>query len=92
MRNDPDVILEKKIITRCLLEGKNFKEIAAKLHCAKSTVSYKTRKLFNEFKAADRYEYVVNIFSEMIRKLKEKIIKLEVENEKLRGQNVSNNE
>lgn len=82
---NPDKIYEQKIITRCILKGMTLKQIAACLNCAKSTASYKTRKLFIEHGASDRFEFCINIFTKLICEYKNKLQKLEDEIEKYKG-------
>jgi len=78
MKNSKDINLlhEQKVITMCIMKGMTLKQIALKLDCAKSSASYKTRKLFKEWNAADRHEFVVNIFAKIIEKYKREIAKL----------------
>ena len=76
---DIDKIHEQKIITGCILKGMTLKQIAQKLNCAKSTASYKTRKLFYEYSANDRFEFCVNIFTKIILRYKNQLAKLEKE-------------
>ena len=70
---------EQKIITKCLLKGMTLKQIAIKLNCSKSAVSYKARVLFREYQAHDRFEFCINIFSRLIIKYKNEIEKLKQE-------------
>ena len=79
---DVNEIYEQKIIAKCLLKGMNIKQIAQELHCAKSTASYKTRKLFKEYNASDRNEFCINIFSKIIIRYKNELNKLESEIQK----------
>ena len=78
-KNDVNVLYEQKIITKCILNGMSLKQISQKLHCAKSTASYKTRKLFENYDANDRHEFIINLFSKIITKYKNKIALLEDE-------------
>ncbi len=81
-KKDVFAIKEQKIITRCILKGMTLKQIAQELHCAKSSISYKTKKLFQDFNASDRHEFVINIFTKMITQYKNQIDKLQEEIEK----------
>lgn len=72
-------IKEQKSITALILKGLTLKQIAKELHCAKSTISYKANKLFKEFNAKDRHEFVVNIFTNIITRYKNQITKLQQE-------------
>ncbi len=82
---DPDKILEQKIITRCVLKGMPIKQIASRLNCSISTASYKTKQLFKHYKANDRHEFYVNVFTKLICEYKNKIEKLEQEIENLKN-------
>ena len=75
-KKDINLVYEQKIITTCLMKGMTLKQIAQKLNCAKSSASYKTRQLFKEWNAADRHEFIVNIFSKIILKYKKEIERL----------------
>ena len=69
-------IKEQKIITSSILKGLTRKQIAQNLNCAKSTASYKARKLFKEYNASDRHEFIINIFTSIITKYRLEIQKL----------------
>ena len=74
-----DKLNEQKIITNCILKGMTLKQIAQILDCSKSAASYKTRNLFKEHNAQDRFEFCINIFSKLIIKYKNEIEKLKNE-------------
>ena len=83
-KKDINVAYEQKIITTCILKGMTLKQIAAQLNYAKSTVSYKTKKLFEEYGAQDRFEFCVNIFTKLLTKYKDEIVKLQLEIDNLK--------
>ena len=73
---------EQKLITKCILKGMTLKQIALELNYAKSTVSYKAKKLFKDFRANDRFEFCINVFAVIIKRYKDRITALEAEIEK----------
>ena len=79
---DIDKLHEQKVITRCILKGMTLKQIAQELNCAKSTASYKTRNLYIQYSANDRFEFCINLFTKLVQEYKIKLEKLEKELEK----------
>lgn len=77
-------------IAKYLFKGLTISEIAQKMCCSKSNVSYKMSTLFSKYKVKNRFQFVVSVFSEILDKNKllidEKnleLAKLEVKLEKL---------
>lgn len=86
MKNKKNIatLYEEKTILKCLLRGDNLKQIAKELNCAKSTASYKAKKMYEKYHASDRHEFVINLFSKLVAKYKNEIVKLNQEIENLK--------
>lgn len=70
---DKSISEDNKIITKYLLLGLSRSEIAKKMNFSVSTVAYKLNKLFNSYNAKNRHEFLLSIFSEIIRDKKTEI-------------------
>ena len=88
-KKDLTTLHEQRIIIKCILNGNTLKQIAQELKCAKSTASYKARKLFEEYSASDRYEFVVNIFTKIIAKYKTELLKLQMQIEQYKKHSIN---
>ena len=67
---------EHKFVTKCILKGMTIPQIAKELDCSSSTVSNRIKKLFKQYNASCRSEFIMNVLAEIIKKdrktLKEK--------------------
>jgi DNA-binding CsgD family transcriptional regulator len=84
MLNKKTTAFEYKIIA-LLMEGKTIQQIANILYFAKSTISYKMRKLFEKYKVTNTRELFLKIHKSNLSKLEAEIIRLQIENENLKS-------
>jgi len=84
-------LIEYKKITCCIFEGLTIKDISEKLSYSRSTVCFKLKKLFKQYKVRTKNEFIIAIFSEIVKdkknKLKNALLKIEelqILNEKLK--------
>ena len=73
MLNKNNILNEKRIITGFILRGKGLKELSIKLSCSKTAAYYKMKKLFKEYHATNRIEFILSVFGEMLNNLKLKL-------------------
>lgn len=76
---------EEKTIISCLLNGETLKQIANKLNLAKSSIQYRTQKIFKKYEVEDRYELAMKIYKNNLSKLIAEVQRLQVENENLKS-------
>ncbi len=73
---------ENKLLISCIFKGMTNTEIAKKLNYSRSGVAYKVNKIFNDFKAKNRIDFIVQVLSEVIKSKKQEL-KCEKEKQKI---------
>jgi DNA-binding CsgD family transcriptional regulator len=78
-------------IAKYIFKGLTISQIAQKMCCSNSNVSYKMNALFKKYNVKNRFQFVISVFSEIVNSHKNTIdsknyelAKLEVELEKLK--------
>lgn len=78
-------------IAKYIFKGFTIAEIAQKINCSTSNVSYKMNALFKKYNVNNRFQFVISVFSEIVNNHKttidfknQELAKLEVELEKLK--------
>ncbi len=64
---------ENKLLISYIFKGMTNYEIAEKLNYSRSGVAYKVNKLFSDFKAKNRVDFIVQILSEVIKSKKQEL-------------------
>ena len=82
---------EQALIAKYIFKGYTIAQIASKLNCATSTVSYKMQALFEKYNSKNKLDFMLNIFSHMnnsnkqiLDKKNHEIARLEVKYEDLK--------
>lgn len=57
---------EQRLIVKCIFKGMTISEIAQKMCCSDSTVSYQINLLYAKYKAKNRSEFMLSVFSGII--------------------------
>ena len=77
-------------VAKYIFKGLTISEIASRMNCSKSNVSYKMNALFSKYKVKNRLQFTISVFSEILDKNKLlidsknlELAKLEVKFEKL---------
>lgn len=66
---------------KCIFSGMTIPQIAKKLYCSQSNVSYHLGQIYAKYKAKNRHEFMLCIFSEILNNYKTKIFKKELQEE-----------
>lgn len=74
---------EHLLYTKCIFLGMTIPQMAKKLYCSQSNVSYHLGQIYAKYKVKNRHELMLRIFSKILDEYKTKIIKKEIEEEKL---------
>lgn len=57
---------EQNEILECLFQGLTISQIARKMHCSPSTISYQLSLLYAKYNVTSRAEFLVKIYSDII--------------------------
>lgn len=74
---------EHLLYTKCIFLGMTIPQMAKKLYCSQSNVSYHLGQIYAKYKVKNRHELMLNIFSKILDEYKTKITKKEIEEERL---------
>ena len=87
----PKFTKEHISIAKYIFKGLTIAQIAQKINCSTSNVSYKMSALFKKYNVNNRFQFVISVFSEIVNSHKNTIetknyelAKLETENERLK--------
>ena len=64
---------EHVLIAKCIFKGMTNAQIADKINCSQSSVSYKLNALFSKYNAKNKIEFIIHIFAQIMSSNKERI-------------------
>ncbi|MBR5304032.1 MAG: ArsR family transcriptional regulator [Candidatus Gastranaerophilales bacterium] len=56
----------QSLIVKCVFKGMTIAQIAKKIHCSQSSISYHLNILYSKYKAKTRNEFILSVFGEII--------------------------
>lgn len=79
IQNQSDIQIQ---IAKCILKGMTISQIAKKMCCSHSAVSYQINILYSKYNSKSRNDFILRVFSEIIDNYKKQI---EQKNERIRA-------
>lgn len=67
LKNPKDKLSDNQsLIVKCIFKGMTIAQIAKKIHCSQSCISYHINSLYAKYKSKNRSEFILSVFSEII--------------------------